>query len=181
MQAMETDRNLFWYAIKTNPKQEAQAERSLRSLNFETFAPMIHERSQLRIGTESGHRLAPLFPGYIFASFSAEHHLPSIRMARGVQAILSFGNGPAQVDDSVITLLRARVAELERPRQRETFQPGDRVVIQDGLLCGLTGIFARKMGGSERVAVLLSVLNSRARIVLDAGSIARVDPVSLRT
>jgi transcriptional antiterminator RfaH len=164
---------LLWYAVKTKPQQEFRAEQSLRASEFETFVPAIRERSALRTGKQAGYRLAPLFPGYIFVRFAAERHVWSIRRTSGVHDVVNFGNGPAQVDDDVIELLRSRVAGAEtRPHAPPLF-PGQQVVIQEGPLRNLIGIFEREMGSSERVAILLSAIQARA--VVDVHSLAKVD------
>jgi transcriptional antiterminator RfaH len=164
-----------WYAIQTKPKQEHRAEQNLRAFNFETFAPNTRERSPLKMGMETGYRVAPLFPGYIFARFVVDQHLWRIRMTSGVHDLVSFGSGPALVDDDVITLLRARVAEMTTRGPRPPFVPGDYVMVQDGPLRNLVGIFEREMNGGERVAVLLSAIHLRARTVIDLRYLAKVE------
>jgi transcriptional antiterminator RfaH len=175
MEAHEPPGELLWYAIQTKPQHETRAEQNLRVCGFETFAPTIRERSPLKIGTQTGYRLAPLFPGYIFARFVAEQHVWCIRRTSGVRDVVDFGNGPARVDDDVIELLRARETPTEAPR----LVPGEKVIIQDGPLRSLVGVLERETKGCERVAVLLSAIHWRARAVVDAHSLAKADaPVS---
>ena len=164
-----------WYAIQTKPKQECRAEQNLRVFNLETFAPTTRERSPLRIGRETGYRIAPLFPGYIFVRFVVEQHLWRIRATTGVHDVVSFGNDRARVDDDMIALLRARVDEMAIAGSAPRFVPGDHVIVQDGPLRDLVGIFEREMNGCERVAVLISAIHSRVRTVLDRRSLAKVD------
>ena len=175
MRTHDASGELQWYAIQTKPKHECRAEQNLRVMEFETFAPAIYERSQLKIGIQTGYRNAPLFPGYIFARFVTEQHLWRIRRTSGVHDVVSFGNGPARVDDDVIALLRARVAEMATRGPVPPFVPGEHVMIQDGPLRNLVGIFEREMNGCERVAVLLSAIHGRACAVIDLRSLAKVD------
>lgn len=162
-----------WYVVQTKPKQEQRAEQSLRLSDVETFAPRTRELSPLRMGSESGYRLAPLFPRYIFARFCLEQ-LPRIRMTSGVHEVVSFGSGPARVEEEVIALLRARVAESEAGPAAPVLEGGDHVVVQDGPLRNLAGIFEREVNGPERVAVLLSAIHFQARTILDSRQLARV-------
>jgi transcriptional antiterminator RfaH len=175
MGADDTSGELLWYAVQTKPQLECRVEQNLRVSGFETLAPTIRERSPLKIGTQTGYRLAPLFPGYIFARFVSEQHVWRIRRTGGVRDVVDFGNGPARVDDDVIELVRARVAELERRTQAPRFAPGENVIIQDGPLRNLVGIFERETKGCERVAVLLSAIHWRVRAVADVHSLAKVD------
>ena len=175
MEAHETPGELLWYAVQTKPQHEPRTEQNLRVSGFETFAPTIRERSPLKIGTQMGYRLAPLFPGYIFARFVAEQHLWRIRRTSGVRDIVDFGNGPARVDDEVIELLRARVAQHETQTQTPRLVPGENVIIQDGPLRNLVGVFEGETKGCERVAVLLSAIHWRARAGVDVHSLAKVD------
>lgn len=175
MRANDASGELLWYAIQTKPKQECRTEQNLRVSEFETFAPTICERSPLKIGMQTGYRFAPLFPGYIFARFVEIQHLWRIRRTSGVQDVVSFGNGPARVDDDVIALLRVRVAEMETRGPAPLLVPGEHVMIQDGPLRNLVGIFEREIKGCERVAVLLSAIHWRARAVVDLNCLAKVD------
>jgi len=91
-----------------------------------------------------------------------------------VQDVVNFGNGPARVGDDVIGLLRARVAEIETRGPAPVLVPGEHVMIQDGPLRNLVGIFEREIKGCERVAVLLSAIHWRARAVVDLNCLAKV-------
>jgi len=175
MRASDASDGLFWYAIQTKPKQEHRAEQTLRALNLETFVPTTRERSSLKIGTGGGYRLAPLFPGYIFARFGVEQHLWRVRMTSGVHDVISFGNGPARIDSDVIALLRERTAEMATRGRTAVFVSGDHVIVQDGPLRNLVGIFEREMNGCERVAVLLSAIHWRVRTVVDMRNLIKVN------
>src|SRR5207302_9949886 len=128
--AMHTDP--VWYAVATKPKQESRAEQNLRMSEFETYAPSVPARSPLKLGTTTGYRLAPPFPGYIFARFNAEQDLRRIRKISGVHDVVSFGSGAARVDDEVIAMLRARVAEVATRGAAPQLLPGEPVMIKDG-------------------------------------------------
>jgi transcriptional antiterminator RfaH len=171
----ETGGALLWYAVQTKPQHEFRAEQNLRASGFETFAPSIRERSPLKIGTQTGYRVAPLFPGYIFARFAAERHMWPIRRTGGVRDVVDFGNGPARVNDDVIALLRERVAEIETRPPGPRLLSGEQVIIQEGPLRNLVGILQREAKGCERVAVLLSAIEWGARAVVDARSLAKVN------
>jgi transcriptional antiterminator RfaH len=175
MRAHDASGELLWYVIQTKPKHECRAEQNLRVSEFETFAPTICERSPLKIGMQTGYRFVPLFPGYIFARFVAEQHFWRIRRTSGVHDVVNFGSGPARVDDDVIALIRARVAEMATPGPAPRFMAGEHVMIQDGPLRNLVGIFEREMKGCERVAVLLSAIHWQARTVVDRRYLAKVD------
>lgn len=91
-----------------------------------------------------------------------------------MQDVVSFGAGPAPVDDDLIGLLRVRAAEIETRGPAPALVPGEQVMIQDGPLRNLVGIFEREIKGSERVAVLLSAIHCRARAVVNSNCLTKL-------
>src|SRR2546426_5192770 len=58
-----------WYACRTRPRAEKQAGRLLRLRGVESYVPLFEQVQQW---TDRKKRVGfPLFPGYVFARFSA--------------------------------------------------------------------------------------------------------------
>ncbi len=53
-----------WYAVRTQPNQEARAEHQLQRQGFATFLPRIGK--SVRHARKLRQVRAPLFPGYLF-------------------------------------------------------------------------------------------------------------------
>src|SRR5215470_17394840 len=88
-----------WYVVQTKPRQDGRAESNLQHWRVQTFAPKIRELRRSPSGASS-YRLAPLFPNYLFARFDAEALAAKIRLTRGIQRIVGFGECATPVDDA---------------------------------------------------------------------------------
>ncbi len=67
------------------------------------------------------------------------------------------------MSDLIMRSIMTRVAETWQSKGLEVkeFGPGDRVIIREGMFEGYRGIFDQYLTGSERVRVLLEMLNAR--------------------
>jgi transcriptional antiterminator RfaH len=155
-----------WFAVQTRANGEAVAEAQLRALPVETLLPLA--RRAVRHATRTPHLVVrPLFPGYLFAHFSAALSLRAVRSSRGVVHVLGAAHDrPWPMDDAVIDNIRARLGgdgcvELcER-----SFRAGDPVRVTTGPLAGWSGIFDSELSDAERVVILIETLQ-QGRVVL---------------
>ena len=56
-------------------------------------------------------------------------------------------------------------------KRQESLNPGDRVIIREGVLEGLEAIFLEELSDGERVAILLDAITGY-RVILERGSIS---------
>jgi transcription antitermination factor NusG len=89
------------------------------------------------------------------------------RSAPGVAYFLLTPDAPVPLPDDLISAIRARAEAHARKRRQPTFRPGDRVMIRSGPFDGLEATFSGRLSGSERVRVLLAVVNRLAPVELD--------------
>jgi transcriptional antiterminator RfaH len=160
-----------WYVVQTKPKQEARGEANLRRWNIETLAPRVRDYRQRRAAAAA--RIVPLFPNYLFARFDAETLTAKIRLTRGIQRVVGFGEYATPVDDEMIELIRARIGEDGLVGTPE-LQLGDAVEIVEGPLQSFVGIFERHVSARDRVIVLLTTIGCRARVQVPATAIRNV-------
>jgi transcriptional antiterminator RfaH len=115
----------------------------------------------------------PLFPGYLFAKFDAKSEYRTVKYARGVHGIVSFGASPAVVDEELIQAIQERLDEesvnLVRP-----FRTGQVVKIQNGPLHGMEAIFERHTPPYQRAVLLLRAMSFRAKLVVDLDDIVNL-------
>ena len=146
---------LQWHAIHTKPRQEATAEVFLSQSGIDTFYQKIAPGK-------------PLFTGYIFTRFDAETQLRLVKYSTGVSSIVSFGDKPATVDESLIEAIKARMKDglvfLDPP----SFTKGESVEIKEGPLEGVRGIFDSRIKDSDRVIILLNAITSQSRMIVPA-------------
>jgi transcription antitermination factor NusG len=83
---------------------------------------------------------------------------------------LSFDGKPAVIPDQAIEMIRAelRMIEEEGGVPRHPFKPGDEVIVEEGPLAGLRGVFQGPVGPAERVHILLRFLGQANRVEVPA-------------
>jgi len=154
-----------WYALYTKPNAEAQVARTLTTRGLEAFLPLLPSRPDERI--------KPLFPTYVFVHCDLMVvGIDNLQWVPGLRHILSLGGRAAVVPDEAIALIQAGLREIEAAGglPKHHFKPGDTVVIDQGPLAGLRGIFQGPMGPAERVHILIRFLGetNRAEVPVEA-------------
>jgi|SRR5688572_8140138 len=153
-----------WYCLHTKPQKENQVEAYCRhTLQVETYYPQLRVYKSVR-----GVRrlvIAPLFPRYLFCRFDPIISFRAVRYAPDAHSIVSIGSEPAIVGDALIEELRQWAGDERDQRVvRPSLCSGDSVEITDGPLRGFSAVILRASDDRDRVAILLSLLNSGATI-----------------
>ena len=167
--------NSRWYAVHTHPRQEDRANNNLMAWDVETFSPKIKTKYSNPYTGLPTFVSKPLFPRYIFACFEADRLLGKVLFTRGVHSVVSFGGVPAQINNEIISFIQSQVAEDGFVRVGEQFKTGDQVIIKDGPLRSLTGVFERQVKGSDRVLILLSSIHYQGSVVVEREHIGRIN------
>jgi transcriptional antiterminator RfaH len=163
-----------WYAIHTNPKQEERAASNLRAWGLETFNPKIKERRCNEFTGAPTYTTKPLFPRYIFSRFNASTLLHKVWFTRGVHRVVSFNDGPVAIDDEIISFIQQQIDEQGLMRPQDEFRLGDKVMIQDGPLKSLVGIFDQAVKGTDRVMILLSAVSYQGSVTIEKERLKKV-------
>jgi transcriptional antiterminator RfaH len=157
-----------WYAVHTHSLQEERAAENLTAWGVETFAPKYKER---RVNPFTGRPIyftRSLFPRYMFARFEAGRMLRKVWFTRGVCKVVGFGDGPIPVEDAVIELIKSRVGKDGFVFfNEEALKPGDKVVVRDGPLANLVGIFERDVEDGDRVLMLLTAISYQGHVTVE--------------
>jgi transcription antitermination factor NusG len=142
-----------WHVIRVRANAERQVARSLSNRDIAVFLPVQRRPGKNRNGITIE---APLFPGYLFASFDNHFTLPIVACP-GVVHILCRGNTPEVVDPSEMFALQtvARKAHVLLPCP--VFNSGEKVKIRQGPLADVEGIVVRD-DGRPRLIVSVSLL-----------------------
>lgn len=167
------ENNSHWYAIRTHFNQETRAETNLRAWKVESFFPKIKERRRNEFSGAISFLTKPFFPRYLFAKFNVEKLLHKVFFTRGVQSVVTCGGSPSVVDDSVIGFLQTRTNSDGFVQLREDFKPGDKVVMKNGVLGSLVGIFERETNDAERVMILLETINYQGRVIAERSALKK--------
>ena len=162
-----------WYAVHTPPKQEDRANDNLMAWGVQTFSPKVKENRPNPYTGRPFYIIKAVFPRYIFARFDVYSTLRKVLFTRGVRSVVSFGGAPVQVDDEVITLIQSRVEEGGFVKVEEELRTGDKVVIENGPLKNLAGVFERAVKGSDRVLILLAAITFQGSVVVEREYVGR--------
>ena len=162
-----------WYCVHTKPKKEQQVASYLHErLSLETYFPRLKQRKTIR----RVRRLVtgPLFPRYLFTRFDFAAGYRAVRYSPDVLAVVSTGGRPAIVSDQLIDELKSWAGEaVDLITLQPDLSPGDRVEITDGPMRGLPAVILHIKNDSDRVAVLLSLLECGAQMIISRSQLAR--------
>ncbi len=128
--------------------------------NLETYYPCI----KMQTLNSNVQRMQPYFPGYLFINVDLEIvGRSTLEWIPGGGGLVSFGDEPAVVSESLISSIKQRVESLEMDSRKKVvpFHKGDNVIVHDGVFKGYEGIFDVRLSGTDRVRVLLSLLGDR--------------------
>lgn len=159
-----------WYAVKCKPRQEHIVVANLRRAGITIFFPQISETRSYRQKLVLS--LGPLFPGYLFAKFSAAADHRIVKYARGVHGVVSFGTHLAVVDDELILAIQERLDS--QLTNADSLLRGQLVKIHSGPLHGMEAIFERRIPPYQRAVLLLRTISFRAKLVMDLQNIVNL-------
>lgn len=164
-----------WYCIHTKPKAESQVSKYCSDrLGIEAYLPRLRQQKTIR----RVRRLVtgPLFPRYLFVRYDPSIHFRAVRYAPEVIDIVSNGAKPVVVSESLIEQLKNWAGEtIDLISIQPDLSPGDRVEITDGPMRGLPAIILHCSNDSDRVAVLLSILECTPKMLISRSHLTRVN------
>ncbi len=138
-----------WHVCTTRPQQEHIAAIHLTNQSFHTYLPVLDGK--------------PLFPRYLFIEFNRDTDpWGKIRSTRGCCSLLLDGYLPAIVPERAMDAIRAYKAPETAQDGQTQFIQGQRVVIMDGVLNGLEGLFQGDAKG--RTACLLEICGRKVTV-----------------
>jgi transcriptional antiterminator RfaH len=160
----------FWFCIKTKPRQESAAKRSLaRDVGLEVFCPMLRFERARRSGkvkvTEA------MFPGYIFARFPYRLKYRHVGASIGVSHIVKFGGVASIVPDAIIRELREAVVNEETVEIKSVIEPGQEVKLLQGPFAGIRALVTQVLPAQQRIKVLLEILGMEREVFVDESGV----------
>lgn len=164
-----------WYALRSKPRKEEVVWRQTINQGFEVFYP----RLRVQPVNPRSRKLVPYFPGYMFVKVDIESiGISPFQWMPHAIGLVTFGDEPAIVPENLIYAIKHRVNEIIAAGGElfDGLNKGDIVFIEDGPFSGYEAIFDVRITGTERVRVLLQLLNDKrlVPVELKAGHIRRV-------
>src|ERR1700722_5195972 len=170
--AMDDNSQIHWYLVRTKTGKERWVRDQLAQVVPEVFLPMLKAKAP-RWGRMVV-SIAPLFPCYVFARFDLQSQYFDVKYMAGVRAIVSAGTDPLAVPEAIVSDIRSRGGDDVIEIPDKLIDAGERVVVVDGPFRGFEAIFQRYLAGAERVAILLSAVESGGlRVVLSASAVVK--------
>jgi transcription antitermination factor NusG len=160
-----------WHAIWTRSHCEHTVARQLQASRFETFLPEMSAWSrragQLRLIP------VPMFAGYLFVRGPiAKHRYLDLLKARGVVRILGDGwDRLAPVPDSEVEAIRRVVTANVPVLPHAHLQCGQRVVVVEGPLAGVEGLYVHDRPQKGRLVLSIDLLGRSVAVDIDGTAV----------
>jgi len=165
---------IHWYALRSKPRKEEVVWRQIRTQGYEVFYP----RLKVQPVNPRARKHKPYFPGYMFVQVDLEQvGLSAFQWMPHTLGLVCFGDEPASVPENLVHAIRRRVEQISAAGGEvyDGLSSGDQILISEGPFAGYEAIFDARLPGSERVRVLLKLLNDQRQIPVElyAGQIRR--------
>lgn len=161
-----------WYAIFSKPHKEIQVADYLRSNSIEVYLPTLKVKP---VNPRSA-KIRPYFPRYLFVHTDLTSvGISALKWIPGAIGLVQFDGEVAVVPNLFIETLKTRITEIKVAGglHLDGLKQGDSVQIKDGPFAGFDAIFDFRLGGQERVQVLLQWMGREMKVKLNANGIEK--------
>lgn len=166
-----------WYAVRHKSHEAPNARLKIRKLGFITHWPRFILRRPRRDDV-----ITPLFPGYLFVR--ADFHRRSWGPIQAIEEVVGLlgaidGKPPAAARVGEVEKLIDRAGGCDRvidetPDSLMELQPGDDVLIVDGLFRGWRGMMGADRG-EARVAVMMTMFGVEREVIVPKRVVRKAD------
>lgn len=167
-----------WYAVRSSAHKEGILYKQLLSKSFETYYPRIKVNP---VNPRSAQWRA-FFPNYMFVKIKlADVGSGAFNYIPFSQGLVEFGDQPASLPDRLIGEMRRHVDDINSKGgiSHVDLQPGTPIRVIDGPFRGYEGIFDMRLSETDRVMILLKLLEKRQiRVEMHVGAIQKITPRS---
>ncbi len=147
----------LWFAAYTFSCQEKRVAQHLSARRIEFFLPVHRKISRWK----NGLRMLierPLFPSYVFVKIDRKDKVRVLELP-GVHSIVGVGPHPIPLPFGEIEALRSGMHMLNAEPHR-LLKSGEKVLIRNGPLMGITGIVVRQKNRTRVVLTLNLIMKS---------------------
>lgn len=152
--------------INTKPKKEFQVERLFIEGGFRIYNPKYSYEKKIKT----------FFPGYEFIYFDYPAQYRMVRYTRGVNRVVGNREGPIPIEPEMIEQIRMREVDglIELDKYGEEPQVGDEIIVMEGPMKGLRGIFKREVSEKERVLILLNYVSYQGQLIISKKKLKKI-------
>lgn len=150
----------FWYVMQSKPRKETLLRERLRIQRIEVYLPSI----RVKPVNPRARKEQPFFPGYLFVHVDLEKiPLSEFRRIPGSIGLVCYGGEPAYIGEPLIREIKKQIEEITDLDNNyvDRFRTGDSVVISEGPFATYKAMFDCRLSGSDRVRVLLELLQGQ--------------------
>lgn len=157
---------ISWYVVRTKPRKEFQVESLFSQAGFTVYNPKYRQDGTVK----------PFFPGYLFLKFKYPEQYQTVIYTRGVQRVVGNDHGPISLEVEVIKCLKSREKNglIELMKYGEEPQPGDEIMVMEGPLKGLRGLFFKNLSDQERVMILLNYVAYQGSLIVEKNKVKKI-------
>lgn len=150
--AQPIDSGEGWFLVWTASRAEKRVASRIAALGIEVWLPTVTERH--RWSDRWRELVMPLFPGYLFARVPVVNWQRLLRVL-GVLTVVKDGERPALLSAGFVESLRRAVectnVVPERLPEPVAYNPGDEVVVEEGVLTGVRGVVRQRRNARQLV------------------------------
>jgi transcription antitermination factor NusG len=162
-----------WYALHTRSHFEQKVYDGLQGKSIEAFYPRIQVMSRRR--DRSKKILIPMLPGYVFVRTDLNPDMYwRIIKTIGVVRMVGFEGRALAAGEEEIGALMILDCTDRTVQNRAYMRRGDRVVVMEGPLKGLTGFYLRHKSDSEKVVVSIELLRRSLAVEIDGWALEKI-------
>lgn len=162
-----------WYAMRSKPNKEHFLYEQLAAREIETYLPEMKSHAV----NPRARKMRPYFPGYLFVRMNLEAEKNNtLQWVPGGLGLVTFGEETPMVPDNLISAIRRHLEEIERSGGElfTDLKPGDRLQIHDGPFQGYEALFDLRIKGTDRVRVLLKLLQGQLiKVEIPSGKVTK--------
>ena len=163
-----------WYAVHTRSRFEQKVYDGIFGKSIEVFLPKIQVMSRRKDRRKK--ILVPLLPGYVFVrtGLDPEEYLNILKTV-GVVRLVGFKGAPVPANENEINSLMILDGTDRTVQNREYMNKGDRIIIMEGPLKGLTGFYIRhKKEESDKVVVSVELLQRSLELDIEGWALEKI-------
>ncbi len=149
-----------WHVAHSKPRNEELLWKQFCLRNLESYYPCI----KVKTVNPRARQVQPYFPNYLFVHVDLDLiGRSTLEWVPGCAGLVSFGDEPAFVPDDLVYAIKQRIEDLNIVSDESPIQlhKGDNVAIHDGVFKGYEGVFDIQLSGTDRVRVLLSLMDNQ--------------------
>jgi transcriptional antiterminator NusG len=161
-----TENQLRWYAIHSRSRHEDVVQKGLDRKLIESFVPKMQVMSRRKDRRKI--ILAPILRGYVFvhSDLNPDQYWDIIK-TYGVVRIIGIRGKPVPVKDDEILSLKKLHGTDRTVRNQAYMKEGDKIMIMEGPLKGLTGFYLRHRGKADKVVISIELLQRSLAIEVE--------------